>query len=229
MLVGFFAYKKLINLRKLLILNLLQGCEKYLKNLELLNIKDLKNSSRNQRHDYMNIFQIIYGYLQLNRKEDAIDQIKKVTSMTQNISKLYSISIFSMVLLLERKIMQANNLGINLNIEVETESNSEFRAIDNEEELLEKAREIIDCLLYQHSEDQELTINMKIIENIDSIEITILTNSQYCNLDKVKYIENLYDEAKVHNNKIIITLKYEGVKNIQIKESIYSKIYSNTI
>ncbi|WP_041701763.1 Spo0B domain-containing protein [Gottschalkia acidurici] len=221
--------KKLINLRKLLILNLLQGCEKYLKNLELLNIKDLKNLSRNQRHDYMNIFQIIYGYLQLNRKEDAIDQIKKVTSMTQNISKLYSISIFSMVLLLERKIMQANNLGINLNIEVETESNSEFRAIDNEEELLEKTREIIDCLLYQHSEDQELTINMKIIENIDSIEITILTNSQYYNLDEVKYIENLYDEAKVHNNKIIITLKYEGVKNIQIKESIYSKIYSNTI
>ncbi|AFS78986.1 putative signal transduction histidine kinase [Gottschalkia acidurici 9a] len=200
-----------------------------MKNLELLNIKDLKNLSRNQRHDYMNIFQIIYGYLQLNRKEDAIDQIKKVTSMTQNISKLYSISIFSMVLLLERKIMQANNLGINLNIEVETESNSEFRAIDNEEELLEKTREIIDCLLYQHSEDQELTINMKIIENIDSIEITILTNSQYYNLDEVKYIENLYDEAKVHNNKIIITLKYEGVKNIQIKESIYSKIYSNTI
>lgn len=191
-------------------------------------VQDLKNLSRKQRHDFMNNFQIIYGYLQLDKKEKAVEQIKEVTKIAQNISKLHNLSIFSVALILERKLIQAYNKGINLNIEVETHSDNELRQVDNELELIESIEKVSNYLLEQCDEDNEVTAYLKIIEYSNYLDIVILDIE-----DKNKHIiaEGLkkIHEDTIVKDEIVIRFKFDEVTNLHIKESIYSKIYSNTI
>lgn len=168
-----------------------------------MNLKDVKNLTRKQRHDFMNMLQIVYGYLQLDRKEEAITQINKTINTTDSISQINKISVFSIVLFLENKLLELENLGLDLSIEVETSYDEEYRKISNEEELIRGMKEKIDYLLHYNNYLEKDKPHIKIIEQSDCLNV-------------------IYKEK-------IIKYKFKEVKNIQIKDSIYSKIYSNTI
>ena len=194
--------------------------------------KDIKNLSRRQRHDFMNILQVVYGYLQLDRKENAIAEIVKATNTTQYISQLHKISNLGISLVLENKLFEINNLGEYITLEVETSYEEEYRDICNEEEIINKLDEIIDSLIntnISNTEEKKADTHIKIVENSDSLQIIYLNDDYIRNLDKIEALSKKYEELKIIDQEIVIDFKYKKVKNIHIEDSIYSNLFSNTI
>lgn len=77
---------------------------------------------RKQRHDFMNNVQVIYGYLQLDKNEEAIEYIKKVVEENKNLSKLYALGDKNLAFSLETNL---KNLWLKETlVEIDIEINS---------------------------------------------------------------------------------------------------------
>ncbi len=138
---------------------------------ELDFIKETKYLLREQRHDYMNIFQVIYGYLQLNNSNKAIEQIKKAMISSSNSSKCFYLSVFSISLLLEKKVKVGEGKGIEIIVDVDSYVDSDIRSINNEKVIVEGISKLIDCFInctYKENNGNKLLID--IYEHIDRIE-----------------------------------------------------------
>jgi len=141
------------------------------KELELNFAKKTKYLLREQRHDYMNMLQVIYGYLQLNKREQAIEQIKKSINSSYNSSKCFCISIFSIALLLEKKMKLGENKGIEIIYDIDSCVNSEIRDINNESKVLENISKLFDFFFNcTYSEGQSSKLFIDIYEHMDKME-----------------------------------------------------------
>ncbi|KEI00993.1 Spo0B domain-containing protein [Clostridium botulinum] len=74
---------------------------------------------RKQRHDFMNYVQIIYGYLQLDKKEDAKRYINKIIGENKNISKIYSLGDQYFGFCIENLIKELNEKEIEFELDIE--------------------------------------------------------------------------------------------------------------
>lgn len=78
------------------------------------------NKFRVQRHDFMNILQIVSGYIQLDREEEALKYINNISEMNESISSLYSLGdkYFAFALELCFTEIDFKNKKINFEVEV---------------------------------------------------------------------------------------------------------------
>ncbi|CAG7840354.1 hypothetical protein Z959_00775 [Clostridium novyi B str. ATCC 27606] len=74
---------------------------------------------RKQRHDFMNYVQIIYGYIQLDKKEDAKRYINKIIGENKNISKIYSLGDQCFGFCIEKLIKELNEKEIKFELDIE--------------------------------------------------------------------------------------------------------------
>lgn len=77
---------------------------------------------REQRHDFMNNVQVIYGYLQIGKKDEALKYIEKIADENQNISKLYALGDKSLAFSLEVAIKNLWKKGFLVEVDFEIES-----------------------------------------------------------------------------------------------------------
>lgn len=70
---------------------------------------------RLQRHDFMNDLQVIYGFIQIGKSEEAIRYIKKVSSRMNVLSMVFNLECSSLSVLLQDYI----NFCTKYNVEVE--------------------------------------------------------------------------------------------------------------
>ncbi|NMA58615.1 Spo0B domain-containing protein, partial [Clostridium cochlearium] len=80
------------------------------------------DSLRNQRHDFMNDIQVLYGYMQINKYEEALRYLKKISKENENISNIYNLGDKFLGYILENNIKTMNKYGILLDIELEISS-----------------------------------------------------------------------------------------------------------
>ncbi|KXZ40134.1 Sensor_kinase_SpoOB-type, alpha-helical domain [Alkalithermobacter thermoalcaliphilus JW-YL-7 = DSM 7308] len=73
---------------------------------------------REQRHDFLNEIQIIYGYIRLNKMDKAIEYINKCSKNAKIISKLSNLNCLELYLMLCDKFKEASNLGISIDFDV---------------------------------------------------------------------------------------------------------------
>ena len=99
-------------------------------------ISYMKDVFREQRHDYMNYFQVIYGYLQLGKIEEALRQIKKIIQLNSNLSQIYKMSLFHVSVYLDRAIREMGDLEYIINLHVLNNRQNTICCIDNEEEII---------------------------------------------------------------------------------------------
>ncbi|WP_096635068.1 Spo0B domain-containing protein [Clostridium cochlearium] len=88
-------------------------------------MKDMElfiDSLRNQRHDFMNDIQVLYGYMQINKYEEALRYLKKISKENENISNIYNLGDKFLGYILENNIKTMNKYGILLDIELEISS-----------------------------------------------------------------------------------------------------------
>ncbi|SHG88491.1 Spo0B domain-containing protein [Tepidibacter thalassicus] len=73
---------------------------------------------REQRHDFLNEIQIIFGYIKLNKIDKAVEYINKVSYSAKVCSKLSNLNCIDLYLILNEKLRKCKELGINVNFEV---------------------------------------------------------------------------------------------------------------
>lgn len=203
----------------LLIRNKHEG-HKLRQEMELDFLKKTKYLLREQRHDYMNIFQIIYGYLQLNNVDKGMEHIKKAITISSNSSKCYYISIFSISLLLEKKAKLGESKGIEIIFDVDSYVDSEIRNIKDENVIIDCISKLFDFFIdctYKNKGERKLFID--IYEDIDKIEF-VFSGDIDANL--------LEQRSKAINNIVKIDDGYEVVfyfdkaKDLLLENTIYS-------
>ncbi len=85
---------------------------------------DLQNSIhliRKQRHDFMNDLQIVYGYLQIGKSDNALKYIEKLGEENKTISSIYALgdNLFGFCMEDNIKRLTQKNIQIETNIEIE--------------------------------------------------------------------------------------------------------------
>ncbi len=76
---------------------------------------------RLQRHEFMNYLQVIYGYIQINRPQEAVNYIKGINKKMTVLSQLFNLECSSFALLLQDLIIQCNKFGIDVEFNTEVE------------------------------------------------------------------------------------------------------------
>lgn len=190
------------------------------KELEFNFVKKTKYLLKEQRHDYMNMLQIIYGYLQLNKRDLAIEQIKKSINSSYNSSKCFCISIFSIALLLEQKMKLGESKGIEIIYDVDSCVNSEIRDINYENKVIDYISNLFDFFFdctYKVGQGSKLYIN--IYEDMDKIEFVFsgdiderLFEQSSIGIDNIMKVDDGY-EVVLHFNK---------TKDLLVGDSVFS-------
>lgn len=91
----------------------------YKESLE--NLERLNNRLREQRHDYLNQIQIVYGLLELGEYEDARDYMRPVFKDISKVSRALRTSQPAVNALLQAKMEEAEQQGIDFYLDVGTQ------------------------------------------------------------------------------------------------------------
>jgi len=198
-----------------------EGC-KTKKEIELDFIKNTKHILREQRHDYMNMFQIIYGYLQLNNKDKALEYVRKSITNSTNIGKCYHLSVFSISLLLEKKVKIAESLGIEITLDVDSSIESEVRHIDNEYLVINYISELFDFFIDCTSKNKdESSLFIDIYEYMDKIEFAFSGSIDEDLVEiKRKNINNIVNNITKTDDGYEVVLFFNGIKNMFVKNTV---------
>ncbi len=104
----------------------------YLEEESVKNIEELKKHLSEQRHDFLNVMQILYGYTQLKKPDKTINYIKSYSKKIENLGRLYNMKNIKFADMLYNMEREADFLGIDFNMLVETPDNNYNPVLDND-------------------------------------------------------------------------------------------------
>ncbi|WP_026893738.1 Spo0B domain-containing protein [Clostridiisalibacter paucivorans] len=145
---------------------------------------------REYRHDYMNNFQILLGYLQTNNYDRAVDYIKNISEINIRTKNIYKLSLPEVSIFLDKKIREFFFENILLEFNVIKNIKKEIRVINNEVEIIKSLEKFLDKAF-------------KTLDNIDiltKIKIDVIENEE-----KIDFIIN--DENNIEEYKISFDLE----------------------
>lgn len=87
----------------------------------LQNLENLNNRLREQRHDYLNQIQIVYGLLELDAYEDARDYLRPVFKDIMKVNRALRTSQPAVNALLQAKMEEVEQQGIDFYLDVGTQ------------------------------------------------------------------------------------------------------------
>ncbi|MCT4507426.1 MAG: Spo0B domain-containing protein [Tepidibacter sp.] len=157
---------------------------------------------RNQRHDFLNEIQIIFGYIKLNKIDEAVKYINKVRKEASINSKLSNLSCVDLYLMIEKKLKQCLSKGLNIDFEIYTNAKREdFKNKDISKSLIymERALDIIFNYMNNNNEFEEYIIYIE-----ETSECFILKVA----LEYLEDIESIKKELDSHLTEIIIEEDY---------------------
>lgn len=183
------------------------------------NVVEFRRLLREQRHDFMNMFQIVYGYIQLGKVDKAIYSVNKVIELNSNISKLYSLSIFTISLFMDKKIREFTDFDMKINLAVKNMTDYEIRSIENEKEILGSLISIFDKIIDRDIKDMEI-LNISIIEFDEGISFVFEGENKITK----NISENEYLSIEANDVGIKYIFKYKNPKQMSVEKSLFSAI-----
>lgn len=168
-------------------------------------ISYMKDVFREQRHDYMNYFQVIYGYLQLGKIEEALRQIKKIIQLNSNLSQIYKMSLFHVSVYLDRAIREMGDLEYIINLHVLNNRQNTICFIDNEEEIIKNLDLIFEDFMEEGIRFKR-NVDIEIEEFKDRISFTFSGENKISTL-----IKNSKDVDIIEDNeRVSVIFKYKN-------------------
>lgn len=143
---------------------------------------------RTQRHDFMNYIQVIYGYIQLNRHEDALNYIKKINKKMMMLSQINNIENLEVIIIAQEIITLLNKSAIEWEVKYVDSyiSNAQMsKNIYEYKKLYDFYKEKFQSTIKQLFNNEEVAINIVFYNEKPSI---ILINSPF-NINNIKDIE----------------------------------------
>ncbi|WDC83881.1 Spo0B domain-containing protein [Caloramator sp. mosi_1] len=159
-----------------------------------INIQWYLNQIRKQRHDFMNYLQVIYGYLQINKPNEALNYIKKLNTKMYMLSQLYNLENSYLSLIIHDIITTVEKCGLDWqlkNIKSYITEEELSKNINKYIEGLEDFKQTLYNVLIKQFKNQEIFISTK--ENIDGLQI-LLHNDGDINYEEIdfNYISKIY-------------------------------------
>lgn len=97
-----------------------------------LSIESLREHLSEQRHDFFNLLQILYGYTQLKKSDKVLSHITDYCRKMENIGRLYNARCIKLADLLYTKCKEADNIDLNLEVNVDIGFEQAARALDDQ-------------------------------------------------------------------------------------------------
>ncbi|WFD11526.1 Spo0B domain-containing protein [Tepidibacter hydrothermalis] len=116
---------------------------------------------KQQRHDYLNEIQIIFGYIKLNKIDEAVEYINKIRNEASVSSKLSNLSCIELYLMLEKKLKKCRKEGVNIDFNIYTNAkreNFKDRQVSKSLIYMEKALDKIFSYMNNNNEFEEYII-----------------------------------------------------------------------
>lgn len=155
---------------------------------------------RMQRHDFMNYLQVIYGYIQINKANEALKYIKDVNNKMMLLSRIYSIDSPILSLLLNDFVVKCKEYYIESELYCECDFNSIEFSKDSFKKMQENFQKVFNRILKHLSKlnyDNKKCILIGITNKNGYINI-IFSNSKVI-LDNMMYEIDLKIKLKIRD------------------------------
>lgn len=177
------------------------------------------NIFREQRHDFLNHFQVLLGYLQLNKPDRAVQYIKQVTGEMQEFGSVTKLENPYLVTALLLVCQRSKSIGIRLSIQAENQIS--LCQDDNEcitDGIAGTMERILQHLCTESEEDRWMNITLK---EFDHNIIMVITGApSLLNEDLIRQLENQLDQDltekvsfQVNKSPVEIRLIFHVFKN----------------
>lgn len=149
------------------------GCD-ILKAEREIHVESLKNHLSEQRHDFFNLLQVLYGYTQLKKPDKVLERIADYCTQMENIGKLYNCKCIKLADLLYTKLKEAESMDLKLEPKVEISFDPVVRILD-EVAAVNAVDNVISGFIYilgrKCYKNSHIIFNLE--ENADSFHIEI--------------------------------------------------------
>lgn len=95
-----------------------------------LGIESLRAHLSEQRHDFFNLLQVLYGYTQLKKPDKVLAHIKDYCRQMENIGRLYNCKCIKLADLLYTKDKEAESIDMNLEVFADVSFDPVVRRLD---------------------------------------------------------------------------------------------------
>lgn len=110
-------------------------------------IESLRAHLSEQRHDFFNLLQVLYGYTQLKKTDKVLAHIRDYCRQMENIGRLYNGKCIKLADLLYTKVKEAESIDLNLDVYAEISFDPAVRMLD-EEAVLYAVDHVITAFMY---------------------------------------------------------------------------------
>lgn len=97
-----------------------------------LSAESLRAHLSEQRHDFFNLLQILYGYTQLKKSDKVLSHITDYCRKMENIGRLYNARCIKLADLLYTKCKEADSISLSLEINADISFEKAARVLDDE-------------------------------------------------------------------------------------------------
>lgn len=153
---------------------------------------------RIQRHDFMNDLQVIYGYLQIEKPQGALQYIDKLSKQNQIIGEIYKLQDNEFSLCLENNIKRlwANEVKVEVDIEI---SNFKKKIFENS---YKKKSDFVNTIFMELENTNQNLVYIYIFQD-DLGESLLVTNNEDMNdeiswMDEWQQIDIQIDDFKIY-------------------------------
>lgn len=177
---------------------------------------------RAERHDFMNYLQVIYGYMQINKTQDAMDYIKEINKKITILSQIFNLEAPSFAIIMQDFISKCYNRNINVDFYTELEyincdafSKNMYGIRKIMYSIIDK---FVDILFNKYENDNNIYINLAgepdDIELIISNSEPLIYDNKYINMDlqeKIVDEENMCYVSLYNCNKdMVFVVRYKN-------------------
>lgn len=139
-----------------------------------LAVESLKAHLSEQRHDFFNLLQVLYGYTQLKKSDKVLAHIKDYCRQMENIGRLYNCKCIKLADLLYTKDKEAESVDLNIDAYVDVSFDPIVRILD-EVAVLHAVDHALSVFLYALDSNgyKNSHIDFELKEEQDSFHIEI--------------------------------------------------------
>lgn len=167
---------------------------------------------RLQRHDFMNYLQVIYGYIQIKKPNEAIDYIKNINKYMITISKIYNLECDALGMFFQEFIDKCFKVYIEIELELKIEyiSSEDFsKDIEKKKKLFDFITEkILNEISSMENHSKKLYINFSGLPEDFNL---IISNSKKINNENYDFsMLSLFQGNRIEDDKPYLFYKKDG-------------------
>jgi len=168
---------------------------------------EVVKSIREQRHDFMNHIQVIWGYLQLKKTEEAVRYISRINKEYNIYSYIFKLGNPTLSLFLYSYVKRAYKLGIEIDFEAEFDfEGNTLESVGHSE--IKKLETLFGEVLQKTLSQKKKVLYIDLFDEKDVLYIIVSNNSAD---ECTEFFDNKGMDNNEHMRQAILDLDKKGI------------------